>query len=134
MGFVANISSPVFVTGLLIGAWLLFAGLAIGLRIGRRTVAATHTSPDDYHLTKMMQGLFHWTDGFASDVSRHRQIVDKLKRQVRDAEQQTPSADAGSVVRLLSHIVQANDLLQQRLEEAEQTLKSQAADITSYMS
>jgi diguanylate cyclase len=134
MGFVADISSPVFVTGLLIGSSLLFAGIAIGVGLARRTSLAENKSLDDYHLGKMLQSLFHWTDGFASDVSRHRQIVDSLKRQVRDAEQQSPQADPGTVVRLLSRIVQANDLLQQRLNDAEQTLKAQASEITSYMS
>ena len=134
MGLVADISSPVFLTGLLIAGLLLFSGLRIGLRLGRHVSTSDAKSLDDYHLGKLLRGLFSWTDGFASDVSRHRRIVDSLKRQVRDTEQQSPQADPGSVVRLLSRIVQANDLLQQRLDQAEQTLKVQAAEITSYMS
>jgi diguanylate cyclase len=133
MGFVADISSPVFVTGLLIAASLLFVGLGIGVGLGRRSGAMAGKSLDD-HVGKMLQSLFHWTDGFASDVSRHRQIVDSLKRQVRDAEQHSTQPEPGVVVRLLSRIVQANDMLQQRLDLAEQTLKNQAAEITSYMS
>jgi diguanylate cyclase len=134
MGLVAEISSPVFVTGLLIASSMLFAGMVIGIGLGRRTGPIEKKYIDSHRLRKMLQSLFHWTDGFASDVSRHRQIVDSLKRKVRDAEQNSPQADPAEVVRLLSHIVQANDMLQQRLDHAEKTLKAQAAEITSFMS
>lgn len=130
----ANITSPSFMIGMLIAFLFLLTGVLVGIGLGRKIVSGEDKSLDDYHLAKLLRSLFHWTDGFANDVSRHRQIVDSLKRQVRAAEQQSPNADPASVVRLLSRIVQANDLLQQRLDHAERTLKEQAAEITSYMS
>jgi diguanylate cyclase len=113
---------------------LLAVALLAGLHIRRQVCSRRTESLDEYHLGKLMQGLFHWTDDFASDVSRYRQVVDSLKRQVKAAEAQSPQADPAAVVRLLSRIVQTNDLLQQRLDNAELTLKEQAAEITSYMS
>lgn len=133
MGFVEFPSALVTVIALF-GVMLILLGVMAGLQYGQRVRAVHDKSLDDYYVGKMLRGLYHWTDDFAHDVTRYREIVDSLKRQVRAAEQQSPDSDPAAVVRLLSRIVQANDLLQQRLDNAELTLKEQAAEITSYMS
>jgi hypothetical protein len=121
------------VLGLLCAVFVLLIGLAIGIRYSQQVLKREDKSLDDFYVAKLLRSLFHWTDDFASDVTQHRRIVDSLKRQVRVAEQQSPDTDPAAVVRLLSRIVQANDMLQQRLDSAEMTLKEQAAEISSYM-
>jgi diguanylate cyclase len=129
----AETATPVFATGVLFGALLLFSGLTIGIWIGRRAIPDEDGSLDNYHLRKLLRGLFHWTDGFANDVSKYRQLMDSVKQQMTEVEQQEADQPA-PIVTLLSQIVQANDLLQQRLDTAEKTLQDQAAEIASYLS
>jgi diguanylate cyclase len=134
MSFLAETSTPVFATGVLFGALLLFSGLSIGIWIGRRALPHDDPSLDNYHLGKLLRGLFHWTDGFATDVSKYRQLMDCVKEQVHSVEAQQTGVAPAPVVTLLQQIVNANDLLQTRLDTAEQTLKDQAAEIASYLS
>ena len=126
-------TTPVFATGVLFGALLLFAGLSVGIWIGRRSHGEADPSLDDYHLGKLLRSLFHWTDGFASDVSKYRELMDGVKQQMTVVEQQGGSQPT-PIVSVLSQIVKANDLLQQRLDNAEKTLQSQAGEIASYLS
>lgn len=125
-------TTPVFATGVLFGALLLFAGLTIGIWIGRRPPSDDDGSLDNYHLGKLLRGLFHWTDGFASDVSKYRKLMANVKQQVSAVENQ--SGAPSQIVAMLSQIVTANDLLQQRLDTAEKTLQGQATEIASYLS
>jgi diguanylate cyclase len=126
---------PLFASGLLFGAVLLCAGLGIGLWAGRRTPSAVEpASLNDYHLLNLLQGLFKWTDGFANDVSQYRQVVDNACEHFNSVEQKDADTSSGSVMGMLSQIVQANDNLQQRLERAETTLQDQAEEIAGYMS
>ncbi len=129
----AETSTPVFATGVLFGALLLFSGLSIGIWFGRRSMPDEDGSLDNYHLGKLLRGLFHWTDGFANDVSKYRQLMDSVKQQMTAVEQQQTDKPA-PIVTLLSQIVQANDLLQLRLDTAEKTLQDQATEIASYLS
>jgi diguanylate cyclase len=133
MSLYAETTTPVFATGVLFGALLLFAGLSIGIWIGRRSMPEDDPSLDNYHLGKLLRGLFHWTDGFASDVSKYRKLMDNVKEQMDEVEQQ-PGEQSQPIVEMLSQIVQANDLLQQRLDTAEKTLQDQATEIASYLS
>lgn len=133
MSLYSETTTPVFATGVLFGALLLFAGLTIGIWIGRRTTADDDGSLDNYHLGKLLRGLFHWTDGFASDVSKYRKLMANVKQQMTAVEKQT-SAQPSQIVAMLAQIVKANDLLQQRLDTAEKTLQGQATEIASYLS
>lgn len=133
IGLIAEATTPAFATGVLFGALLLFAGLCVGIWIGRRSLGEPDSSLDDYHLGKLLRGLFHWTDGFASDVSKYRELMDGVKQQMTVVEQQEQGKSA-PIYSVLSQIVKANDLLQQRLDNAEKTLQSQAGEIASYLS
>jgi diguanylate cyclase len=133
MNVFAETSTPLFAMGLLFGAFLLFSGLTIGIWVGRRSMPDASGSLENYHLGKLLRGLFHWTDGFANDVSKYRQLMDSVKQQFTAVEKQQDEHST-PIVALLSQIVQANDLLQQRLDTAEKTLQDQATEIASYLS
>lgn len=133
MRLLAEATTPVFATGVLFGAFLLITGLSIGIWIGRRTVAYEDGSLTNYHLGKLLRGLFRWTDGFASDVSNYRQLMDTVTQQMSAVEKH-PTGQPVPIVSLLSEIVQVNDTLQQRLDTAEKALKDQATEIASFLS
>lgn len=133
MLFLGETTTPVFATGVLCGAVLLIVGLVIGTSLGRRNAAAEANTLDDYQLGKFLRGLMQWTDGFASDVSKYRQVMDIVNQQVSAVEKRQVNPPE-PMSALLSQIVKANDLLQQRLDAAEKTLQAQATDIAAYLS
>jgi diguanylate cyclase len=112
---------------------LLLGGVILGVWIGRRAARGEDSSLKNYQLGKLLRGLFHWTDGFASDVSKYRQLMDSVKQRMTVVEQQQKT-NPEPIVTLLSQIVQANDVLQQRLDCAEKALQDQASEIASYLS
>ena len=134
MGQLMAAEISLFACGLLFGAVLLCEGLGLGLWVARRTFTMQPASLNDFHLLNLLRGLSKWTDGFASDVSRYRQVVDSACESFSSVEQDGTDGDQGTVVGMLSQIVDANDDLQRRLERAETTLQDQAEEIAGYMS
>lgn len=122
--------SPSFAFGVLLGALLLCLGLGLGLWLGRRTAALYGGAPlDREQLQGLIQGLFRWTNGFASDVSQQRQVLDQMARELIAEE---PSDD-DETQRRLAQISHVNECLQERLEKAESALQEQAKEISAYM-
>ena len=121
---------PSFVFGALLGPLLLCVGITIGLWLGRRLsrVDAVAISPEQVH--GVLSQLAQWTSGVEDDVSRYRSVLNRVSREFDPAK---PSHTDGEVVQLLDEIVSANEELQERLDSAENTLRTQACEIDAYM-
>ncbi|MCA9143235.1 MAG: GGDEF domain-containing protein [Planctomycetaceae bacterium] len=123
--------TPSFLFGVLLGSLLLCVGLCLGLWFGRRMAMLYDVrSMDREQLQHLLSGLYQWTNGFASDVSQYRECMDRISTQLSPDDVQT---DDGQVTTLMAQIVQANEQLQQRLNNAEAALQDQAEEITAYM-
>ncbi|MDA1054356.1 MAG: GGDEF domain-containing protein [Planctomycetota bacterium] len=123
--------TPSFLFGALLGSLLLCLGLTLGLWLGRRMAMLCDVrSLDRDQLQHLLAGLFQWTNGFASDVSQYREFVDQISTQLNPDDVQ---ANDGQASKLMAQIVEANERLQQRLNNAEATLQDQAEEITAYM-
>lgn len=123
--------TPSFLLGVLLGSLLLCLGLSLGLWFGRRMAMLYDVrSMDREQLQHLLSGLFQWTNGFASDVSQYREFLDRMSTQLNP-----DGADAtdGQAEKVMGQIVQANEQLQQRLNEAETALQGQAEEITAYI-
>ncbi len=123
--------TPSFVLGALLGSLLLCLGLSLGLWFGRRMAMLYDVrSMDREQLQHLLSGLHRWTNGFASDVSQYREFVDRIATQLNpdDAE-----GSDGRATQVMTQIVDANEQLQRRLNEAEAALQDQAEEITAYM-
>src|SRR3990167_2382863 len=115
--------TPSFLCGVLLGSLLLCLGLGLGLWFGRRmAVLYDVRSMDREQLQHLLSGLFQWTNGFANDVSQYREFMDRISTQLTP---QDAHADDGQVTTLMSQIMQANEQLQQRLNNAEAALQDQ---------
>ncbi len=123
--------TPSFLFGVLLGSLLLCIGLCLGLWFGRRMAMLYDVkSMDRDQLQHLLSGLFHWTNGFASDVSQYREVMDRISTELNPADVQ---ANDGQATKLMAQIVKANEQLQQRLNQAEAALQDQAEEITAYM-
>lgn len=123
--------TPSFLFGLLFGSLLLCLGLCLGLWFGRRMAMLYDVkSMDREQLQHLLSGLFQWTNGFASDVSQYREFMDRISTELSPEDVQ---ANDGQATKLMAQIVQANEQLQQRLNNAEAALQDQAEEITAYM-
>ncbi len=127
--------TPMFAFGIMFGACLLCLGLGLGYGLGRRTTLPYRgDSLDGFHLDNLLRGMSQWTDGFASDVSEYRRVMDSLCERLDGACEGAAGERDATVVGLLSQVVAANERLRQRLDRAEGTLQDQAEEITAYMS
>lgn len=130
-----SVLTPQFVSGIVVGALLLLAGISIGLWLARRTAPAppVESSRSD-QLVELLGGLFQWTSGFAGDVSEYRSLIDGLAERLHATQGQRQNEQGGLTYELLKQAVDANEILQQRLDEAEKTLSQQAEQVSAYLS
>ena len=115
---------------------LLCAGLAIGLAIGKRQirhVVAPH-SQELKRLIGLLAPLVDWTRGLAEDMSQYRSVVCGVSELFRDSPERLEEHQRLATAGVLSQVVDANEQLQKRLNEAEHMLKQQASEISIYMS
>ena len=123
-------SSTEFLLGAGVAALLLVAGLGLGIWLARRFTTAPKSEPQD--LLQLLTSLSRWTNGFATDVSQMREVMDLAAQQMKNLSD-SPQQPNGSANKLLEQVAVANDLLQKRITDAETTLNQQAQQITSYM-
>jgi diguanylate cyclase len=118
-------------------AVLLCAGLAIGLILGRRKASHSHSASDRLEMQRLMgmlAPLVDWTRSLAEDMSQFRFLVGGVSQLFRDAPERLNDRQRLDTAGLLSQVVDANEQLQQRLNQAEHMLKEQASEISTYMS
>ena len=133
--FILLAQLPSFFTNGAFAAVLLCVGLAIGLALGRRY--AVRYEPDEEEVGRLLgvvTHLVHWTQGVADDMSQYRSVMSGVSNLFRNHETQLDDEHREATVGLLSRVVDANEQLQDRLNQAEQMLKEQSDTISTYMS
>lgn len=108
---------------------LLLVGLVVGAWLARRSQASPAASADSLQLGILLAKLSNWTNGFAVDMSHIKQVIDDASTEMRHLENQPPDR----ANQLLTQVAAANELLQQRIADAEQTLVEQSQQLASYM-
>jgi diguanylate cyclase len=122
--------SPLFVLGVVFGASIICVGVLVGVLVDRRGRKRVGFEPQ--HALSFLRGLFEWTSGLANEVAEFREVVDGVTRKINDDE--SPPITDTATPRWLTQLVQANQKLQERLDDAEETLKKQSAELATYMS
>lgn len=124
---VANVV-PGFFSGVAFASLLLCLGLAIGIYLGRRMPSAVKSALDPQLMIELMAGMMRLTSGVASDVSQYRTVIERFAKGMSDSKT-TPAVPAD----LVTHVMQANEQLQEKLTIAESTLARQASEINQIM-
>jgi diguanylate cyclase len=116
-------------------AILLCVGLAVGLVLGKKCVH--HASSDRSEVKRLvgvLSQLADWTHGVADDMSQYRSVVSGVSDLFRHHPEELDEQKRTATLGLLSQVVEANEQLQNRLNQAECMLKQQAGEISTYMS
>ncbi|MEQ8790579.1 MAG: diguanylate cyclase [Pirellulaceae bacterium] len=124
---------PGIVLGLVTIGMFLLAGSSITLWLMRRSLAATESQLQAQRLQMLAGGLFHWTHGFAADVSQHRSMLDELATRFQGEGVPRPESSDSKALEFYAEVVAANEQLRKRLEQAETALKAQSSEISSYL-
>lgn len=117
-------------TGALLGALLLCAGIVLGLSLGRRMAKASSPGLSNKEVLKIVAQFKNVTHGVTEDMSQYREVMDLAERRIRDLKQ-NPAAGDDSALQLLTQMMHANELLQRRIAEAETTLSEQSQQIAA---
>ena len=116
-------------------AVLLCVGLAIGIVLGRRyAIRESQAHQDVKRLASILGHLVDWTHDVADDMSEYRSVVSGVSELFRDNADPLDEHRRVATSGLLARVVEANEQLQLRLNDAEQMLKEQAGTISTYMS
>ncbi len=120
----------------LVAALLLCTGLAIGLWIGKR-LARQVMAPHQLELQQLiglLAPLVGWTRGLAEDMSQYRSVVRGVSDLFRGGPERLEEHQRLATASLLSQVVEANEQLQKRLDEAECRVRQQTSEMSVYMS
>ncbi len=119
-------------------AWaaiLFCAGLAIGLAVAKKRYRNTSSDRSEVRrLVGVLSQLVDWTHGVADDMSQYRSVVSSVSNLFRHHPEELDEQKRTATLGLLSQVVEANEQLQERLNQAERMLKQQAGEISTYMS
>jgi diguanylate cyclase (GGDEF)-like protein len=124
------IESPLFVLGIVFGASTISVGILLGMLINRRG----RQTPRDSNVkqaVEFLRGLFEWTSGMANEVAEYREVVDGVARTISDVDHEQSEADSPL---WLGELIEANQKLKHRLEQAEAALKHQSNELAVYVS
>jgi diguanylate cyclase len=125
----------IFVGLIVFGAALVAGGVMVGVHVARgqkKVVAAEEVRLR--HLMEMVGSLSNWTQGFAGDVTQYGSRLKDLVTQVeKSGELQCLSGDSKDS-NVLAELLQANELLRQRLQSAEESLAEKAQEVQDYLS
>lgn len=119
-----------FLLGAVVTACLLGTGIALGLWIGRKLPSEPSASSNAAEIQPVLKGLMQFTDDFSRDVSEYRALIDVAVKRAREVNGNNTAENSGG---FLAQILEANDHLQRRLDDAESTLQMQASEITAFM-
>jgi diguanylate cyclase (GGDEF)-like protein len=127
-----TIEAQTFSVGILIGALLLVFGWLLGFWSRNRGLKPTAASLLSDQVVTVLGDLYHCTKGLASEVAQYRKFVEGV---AIDAGNPDPGTDPKVHDDSFIHkILAANRDLQNRLDTAETTLKSQADSIVTFLS
>ncbi len=126
---------PTFYTHGAFAAVLLCAGLAIGLVLGKKSASnAFSDQTEAKRLVGVLSQMVDWTHGVADDMLHYRSVVSGVSNLFREQPEELNEQKRTATLGLLTQVVEANEQLQNRLNQAEHMLKQQAGEISTYMS
>jgi len=114
--------------GLLFGTTLLAVGIAIGFWMGKK-IGGTPLG-DQQQILSALRSMATWTTDFAGDFTRYQSTMESLTRDAADTKKVRTKEE---VQKLLDRIVDANNQLQSRLENAEVKLDMQTKQLAGYL-
>lgn len=124
-----------FFLGVLVSLALLAAGTCGGL-LAARFLWPSSTRKQSEELQPVVTSLMQFTSTFSQDVSEYRSLIEAAAARAQALNALPPSdaaaSDAASTA-LLSQIMEANEHLRKRLDEAEASLQDKSQELSSYM-
>ncbi len=125
------INTATFLLGLAIGTSLLLIGLGLGLFLGKKMSPpmVLEDSMEREQVMRFVRNFATWQSDFAGDFSKYQTQVRSLTQQVSANPEKASIHD---VQVLLQKITEANQVLQARLESAEDKLETQTKELASY--
>ncbi|WP_146454720.1 GGDEF domain-containing protein [Rubripirellula tenax] len=127
------INSPLLV-GIALGMIVLAVGAAIGYRIGRRRQSGDGhqmTAEERQKMLQLLQELGAWTHEYSGNVSEYQDQLGRLSAAVEKGGVTSPSEVR--VFTVLQQIMESNEHLKSRLDEAEERLEKQTRQIACYL-
>lgn len=126
------INTATFLLGLAIGTSLLLIGLGLGLFLGKKMSPpmVLEDSMEREQVMRFVRNFATWQSDFAGDFSKYQTQVRSLTQQVSANPEKASIHD---VQVLLQKITEANQVLQARLESAEDKLETQTKELASYL-
>lgn len=126
-----------FLVGVLVAVGLLLAGVMAGIVAGWQLRAAREDNRPR-ELQPVLSSLVRFTSSFSRDVSEYRSLIEAAAARAKTLahaphSDNTSGSDADSSSALLAQIVQANEHLRRRLDEAESSLQCKSEELQSYM-
>jgi len=127
-------SVTIFVIVLLLGVIQLALGVVVGYCVPiRRARPAKKAKIDGIQLPRLAKRLRQLIAGVAVDVDQHQTQISRISREFISARSEDPELVSELVVNTVGQVVQANQRLQARLNEAEEKLLEQSEKIESHM-
>ena len=117
-------------TAAALGGLLLLAGLILGLILARHLIRVSPPGLSTDDVMKIVTQFKTVAHGVAEDMSQYREVMDLAQKRIHDLNQD-PAASDESAGQLLAQMAHANELLQQRIAEAEATLSQQSEQMAA---
>lgn len=126
------ISTPTFIAvGMSAVLIALMFGVFLGHRIGnRQTSRMNREEAEADGALEMWGAIKSWTDDFAGNFGMIQDQMDAIKQRLSD---ETGEFADSSVVGVLSEIVDAYESMQNKLNDAEQSLEKKTQEISAYL-
>lgn len=117
----------VYTLGLAIGTSLLALGGLLGYWLGKK--AAPAGAVDRQQFLSFLKNLATWTNEYSGDLSRYQTQLTEINEKFRATKTAVPN----EIVHTLREIMDANQQLQSRLDNAEQKLDIQTQQISNVL-
>jgi len=125
----------IFVSLIIFGAALVVGGVVVGVYVARgqkKVVPAEEVRLQ--HMLEMVGSLSNWTQGFAGDVNQYGSRLKDLLTQVEESGELNDLSGDSKSKNILAELIQANEMLRQRLQSAEESLADKAQEVQDYLS
>lgn len=119
-------NTSIFLIGLAVGTVLVIVGVLIGYWLGRR---ASSEVVDKQQFVDFLREMAEWSNRFSGDVSKFQDQLNAVSEHV-EGEGAAPKE---KMMDLLSKIMEVNDQLQGRLDNAEEELDTKSSQISNYL-
>ena len=130
-----NQQLAIFVALIVFGAVLVSGGIIVGMFVARGRHKTLQAEEVRYQrLLEMVGGLSDWTQGFAGDVLQYGSRLKHLLNQVDNSDELRRLSSELNDQGLLGELLQANELLRERLHTAEESLAEKAKEVQDYLS